>query len=289
MRIQDYDKGKTFQARVLANTLISSPEANDEVRELTLEVQEHSFEYSVGQSVGVIVPGIAEIGYPHHFRLYTVADTYQTGDSGYPHLKLCIKRCNYIDEYSGELFQGVASNFLCDRLVGDSLNIKGPFGTPFPVPQDKSADLLLIGMGTGIAPFRAFIRHIYQDIGDWQGHIKLFYGAKTGLELIYMNDHQDDFSQYYDEQTFEAIKALSPRGNWDATGACTSLDNAIQKRAEEVLNILNNNNGYIYVVGLKDIEDTLDRVFAKLLGSTQDWTKRKTELKAQERWIELIY
>ena len=289
MRIQDYDKGETFQARVLVNAQISSPDANDEVRELTLEVQQHSFEYRVGQSVGVIVPGIPEIGHTHHFRLYTVADTYQIGDSGYPHLKLCIKRCNYIDEYSGELFQGVASNFLCDRLVGDSLTINGPFGTPFPVPQDKSANLLLIGMGTGIAPFRAFIRHIYEDIGDWQGHVKLFYGAKTGLDLIYMNEHQDDFSQYYDEQTFEAIKALSPRGNWDASGGNTSLSSVIQERAKEVLAILAHNNGYIYVAGLKDIEDTVDNIFAKLLGSEQAWTKRKTELKAQGRWIELIY
>ena len=289
MQLQDFEKGESFQAKVLANDLVSSPGASEEIRELLLEVDQHSFAYKVGQSVGVIVPGIPEIGHPHHFRLYTVADTYNTGESGHPHLKLCVKRCSYIDDYSGEKYQGIASNYLCDRQVGDPLNINGPFGTPFPIPQDKTTDLLLIGMGTGIAPFRAFIRHIYEDVGDWVGQIKLFYGGKTGLELVYMNDQQNDFSQYYDKASFEAIQALSPRGHWDNNGASKSLDNAIQERAEEVLHLLTQSNAYIYVAGLKEIEDMLDQTFARLLSSGAKWRKLKAELESQGRWIELIY
>ncbi len=289
MRLQDFEQGNTFQAKVLESTIISSPDASEEIRELLLEVDQHSFAYKVGQSVGVIVPGIPEIGHPHHFRLYTVADTFNTGNNGNPLLKICVKRCSYIDDYSGEEYQGVASNYLCDRQVGDLLTINGPFGTPFPVPQDKTADLLLIGMGTGIAPFRAFIRHIYEDVGDWQGQIKMFYGYKTGLDLIYMNEQQNDFSQYYDEKTFEAIKAFSPRGNWDAKGASNCLVNAIQERAEEVLDVLTKHNGYIYVAGLREIEDTLETTFAKLLGENKNWGKLKAELQEQGRWIELIY
>ena len=46
-------------------------------------------------------------------------------------------------------------------------------------------------MGTGIAPFRAFVKHLYRDIGDWRGQVRLFYGARSGLELLYMNDEVD--------------------------------------------------------------------------------------------------
>ena len=68
-------------------------------------------------------------------------------------MTLCVKRCNYIDEYSGERYEGISSNYLCDRRAGDTVTINGPFGIPFEVPEDKDTDLLLIGMGTGIAPF----------------------------------------------------------------------------------------------------------------------------------------
>ena len=93
----------------------------------------------------------------------------------------------------------------------DLVTINGPFGLPFEVPDDRDADLLLISIGTGIAPFRAFVKHLYRDVGDWRGRIRLFYGARSGRELLYMNDEVDDFTQYYDEETFEAFKALSPR------------------------------------------------------------------------------
>jgi ferredoxin--NADP+ reductase len=199
---------------------------------------------------------------------------------------LCVKRCNYIDEYSGEEFEGIASNFLCDLRVGDTLTINGPFGIPFEVPEDRDADLLLIGMGTGIAPFRALVKHIYRDIKDWRGRIRLFYGAQTGLEMLYMNDEKDDFAQYYDEETFEAFKALSPRPHWADPIA---MDYALEERSEEILSMLDNPRTHIYVAGRAEIIETLDRFFGNMLGSEEKWARRKAELQAGQRWVELVY
>ncbi|MDZ7783877.1 MAG: hypothetical protein U5K56_13400 [Halioglobus sp.] len=75
-------------------------------------------------------------------------------------VKICVKRCSYIDQYSGESWPGIASNYLCDLDPGDQLTVNGPFGQPWELPADTSADLLLIGMGTGVAPFRALVRHV---------------------------------------------------------------------------------------------------------------------------------
>ena len=285
MRLEDLDTGTTYQARVLSSQRITAEEA-EEVREIVLEVDRQHFDYQPGQSVGVIVSGDHDQGHKHHFRLYTVADTAPRDATGKPRVTLCVKRCNYIDDYSGERYQGIASNYLCDLREGDTLTINGPFGMPFEVPEDRDADLLLIGMGTGIAPFRALVKHIYQDVKDWRGRIRLFYGAQSGLELLYMNDEKDDFSQYYDQQTFAAFKALSPRPNWADPIA---MDYALEERSEEILSMLEKPQTRVYVAGRADILETLDRVFARIIGSAEQWSRRKAELKAGQRWVELVY
>ena len=233
-----------------------------------------------------LVSGAHAMGHEQHFRLYSVADTALTQQDGKPIVTICVRRCNYIDEYSGERYEGIASNYLCDLAPGDSVTINGPFGIPFEVPQDKEATLLLIGMGTGIAPFRALVKHIYNDVKDWQGRIQLFYGARTGLELLYMNEEKDDFSQYYDKATFAAFKALSPRPDWADP---VSMDYALEERSEEILELLENPHTRVYVAGYGDVLESLDHVFARVIGSAKQWERRKAELIAGQRWVELIY
>jgi ferredoxin--NADP+ reductase len=286
MRLEDFDTGTTYTARVLSSKRITPASSSEEVREIVLEVEREQFAYQPGQSIGVIVSGDHPQGHKHHFRLYSVADTSQATNGSHPRVTICVKRCNYIDEYSGERYEGISSNYLCDRREGDTITINGPFGIPFEVPQDRETDLLLIGMGTGIAPFRALIKHIYQDVKDYKGRVRLFYGAQSGLELLYMNEEKDDFSQYYDQETFEAFKALSPRPNWADPIA---MDYALEERSEEILSMLESPHTRVYVAGRADILDTLDRVFSHMIGSSDQWARRKAELKAGGRWVELVY
>jgi ferredoxin--NADP+ reductase len=66
----------------------------------------------------------------------------------------------------------------------------------------------MLGTGTGVAPFRAFLRRIYEEQKGWKGKVRLYYGARSGADLLYMNDENKDLTQYYDEKTFKAIQAL---------------------------------------------------------------------------------
>ena len=46
---------------------------------------------------------------------------------------------------------------------------------------------------------------------------------------------------------------------------------------------------YVYVAGLEEVRDVLDGVFATLAGSADKWARRKAELIAGGRWVELLY
>jgi ferredoxin-NADP reductase len=99
-------------------------------------------------------------------------------------------------------------------MPGDGIAVTGPFGAPFEVPADKSARLLMVGLGTGIAPFLGLLKRMYRDAGAWKGKVLLLYGAHTGPEMLYMNNARDDIASYHNEKTFEAIKTFSPRPGW---------------------------------------------------------------------------
>ena len=48
-------------------------------------------------------------------------------------------------------------------------------------------------------------------------------------------------------------------------------------------------NTYVYVAGLEELRGELDGAFAKIAGSEQKWLRRKAELSAGGRWVELLY
>ncbi len=286
MRLQDYDTSTQFQAKVVASVRITPSESLDEVREIVLDVESPEFDVKAGQNIGILAPGQKELGQEHHFRLYSLADLPERTSEGAVRVHICVRRCTYIDEYSGELCDGVASNYLCDLRARDSLTLSGPYGVAFAVPEEPDAALILIGAGTGIAPFRAFVKYIYKHAPDFQGRICLFHGGRTGLELLYMNEQRNDFAQYYDKETFEAITALSQRPHWSDL---VDWHSAVQSRGSELWKMLSDAKTYVYVAGLEQIRDELDAVFAKIAGSPEKWTRRKAELEAGHRWVELLY
>lgn len=282
--LADYKTDLQYQATIKKTERLT-PADTEEVREILLEVQQEDFDCEVDQSFGVLVKTMGEFGRVEHHRLYSVADL-PARQNGKPLITMLVKRCTYVDDFSGELYDGIASNYLCDRKVGDKITITGPFELPFSVPEDKNSNLILIGMGTGIAPFRAFVKHIYTDVKEWKGKIRLFYGARSGLELLYLNDKDGDLTNYYDETTFAAFSALSPRPHWSDPIA---LDKAIEERAAEILEMLSQTNTHIFVAGYEKVNEMLNKAFSKILGSKEKWETRKAELVAGKKWAEVIY
>jgi ferredoxin--NADP+ reductase len=281
--LSDYDTRKQYDA-IVKRTRRLTPEDAEEIREMVLEINKADFKFEVNQSFGVLVNAKDDFGNTLHHRLYSVSDL-PGRNKAKTRITFLVKRCTYVDDFSGEIHNGIASNYLCDKKEGDIVTVTGPYDLPFSVPEEENVNLILIGMGTGIAPFRAFIKHIYKNRKDFKGRILLFHGTHSGLDLLYQND-KDDFKDYYDEETFKAIHALSPRPLWNDP---VVLEQAIEDRSEEIVEMLSLLNTYVYVAGHQRVKKGLDETFAKVIGSKEKWEARKAELIAGKKWVELIY
>jgi ferredoxin--NADP+ reductase len=281
-----YDISKHYRARIVSSKRITGENAEAEVRQLVLDISAPSFVYVEGQSIGVLAPPPYDFGNDHHMRLYSIAST-RKGEEGHrTEIAICVRRCFYIDEISGEQYPGKCSNYLCDARAGDELNVTGPYGRHFIVPRDNTANMLMVGTGTGIAPFRAFIKHIFEEEEGWKGKVRLFYGAKSGLDMLYMNDMKDDISHYYDEATFKAFEALSSRPAFDDP---ESLGNKLEENAAEVWELMQDPKTHVYVAGLRVQSKALDTALAHIAGSEENWMRLKREIYLDDRWAEHLY
>ncbi|MCW2258047.1 sulfite reductase (NADPH) flavoprotein alpha-component [Providencia alcalifaciens] len=109
-------------------------------------------------------------------RLYSIASS-QAEAEDEVHLTVGVVRY----DIDGRVRTGGASGFLADRLSeGDELRIFIEHNDNFRLPSDASKPVIMIGPGTGIAPFRAFLQQRDNDQAD--GKNWLFFGNPHFVE-----------------------------------------------------------------------------------------------------------
>jgi ferredoxin--NADP+ reductase len=286
MKLAYYDINHPHTAVVKESRRITPEDSPVEVRHIIFHVPGSSLSFVEGQSIGVLITHENEFGSPHHLRLYSIASTRLGEDGQGCEIAICVRRCSYIDEVNGEEYPGVASNYLCDRRPGDTITITGPYGNHFTMPESPDANMLMVGVGTGIAPFRAFVKRIFHEKGYWRGQVRLFYGANHGLELLYMNDINNDFNLYYDEDSFKAFEAVSPRPHLQAP---VTWEAHMNDNGEEVWNLLQEPNTYVYIAGLDTALSSFNKTMIKIADSEAAWEAVREGLMRSGRWAELIY
>jgi len=285
MHFDEDDIYNAYSATLLSSDRIT-PADTPEVRHLVLQLPEGDFHFREGQCIAVLVLGPHEFGNLYHVRLYSIASS-RAGEAGAPGaISICVRRCSSIDPVSGEQYPGKASNYLCDAKPGDGILIAGPYAAHFDIPSDPASNLLMVGAGTGIAPFRSFVKRIYEELGGWQGKVRLFYGARTGMEMLYMNDLNKDLNLYYDEKTFRAFEAVSPRPYFDEPPA---LDRLLADNSRDVWEMIQDPNTYVYVAGQVDAEKKFAEAMSAMAGSESAWRHKRQELVRQQRYAELLH
>jgi ferredoxin--NADP+ reductase len=140
--------------------------------------------------------------------------------------------------------------------------------------------------GQRAAPLRAFAQLVYERRSGWNGQMRLFDGGRSGLDLMYASDEKSDLTNYYDEKTFEAFKAMGTRPLMSSSQA---LGQGMRAHAAETWGMIQQPNTYIFVSGLGKIAQVLDRLMAEQAGGDDAWRQVKQGLIAEGRWYQLIY
>ncbi|KAL0352788.1 UNVERIFIED_CONTAM: Ferredoxin--NADP reductase, root-type isozyme, chloroplastic [Sesamum angustifolium] len=224
--------------------------------------------YWEGQSYGVIPPGEnpKKPGSPHNVRLYSIAST-RYGDSfDGKTASLCVRRAVYYDPQTGKedpSKNGVCSNFLCDSKPGDKVQITGPSGKIMLLPEDNpNATHIMIATGTGVAPFRGYLRRMFMEsvpTFKFGGLAWLFLGVANGDSILY----DEEFSKYLREypDNFRYDRALS-REQKNRSGGKMYVQDKIEEYSDEIFRLLDA-GAHIYFCGLKGmmpgIQDTLKK------------------------------
>ena len=79
---------------------------------------------------------------------------------------------------------GAKSTALCGAEPGQSLGVRGPFGSAWPVAEAEGRDVVVVAGGIGMAPLRPVIYHLLAHRERYE-RIVLLCGARTPGELLY--------------------------------------------------------------------------------------------------------
>ncbi|VFQ74287.1 unnamed protein product [Cuscuta campestris] len=277
-----------YVGRCLLNTKITGDDAPGETWHMVFST-EGEIPYREGQSIGIIADGVDANGKPHKLRLYSIASS-ALGDFGDSKtVSLCVKRVVYTND-KGEVVKGVCSNFLCDLKPGAEVKITGPVGKEMLMPKDPNATIVMLGTGTGIAPFRGFLwRMFFEKHEDYKfnGLAWLFLGVPTKSSLLY----KEEFEKMKEKcpEKFRLDFAVS-REETNEKGEKMYIQTRMAQYAEELWDLFKKDNTFVYICGLKGMEKGIDDIMTSLAAKDGiEWAEYKKQMKKGEQWNVEVY
>ena len=234
-------------ATVVGNYNCTETGFESETHHVVLDLGSMPFPVLEGQSIGIIPPGTDALGKAHQPRQYSVASPRNGERAGYNNLALTVKRVTM--DHHGNALRGVASNYLCDLQVGDTVQVVGPFGSSFLMPNHPRSHIVMICTGTGSAPMRAMTewRRRLRNSGKFEGgKLMLFFGARTPQELPYFGPLQNLPKDFIDINLAFSRAAGQPR---------RYVQDLMRERAPDLAALLRDANSHFYVCGLQSMEE----------------------------------
>ena len=234
-------------AKVVGNVQVNEAGTDNETHHIVIDFGTMPFPVLEGQSIGVVPPGVDAQGKAHHARQYSIASPRNGERAGYNNVSLTVKRV--VEDHQGKAVKGVASNFLCDLKIGDEVQVIGPFGSSFLMPNHPKSHIVMICTGTGSAPMRAMTewRRRLRQSGKFEGgKLLLFFGARTQQELPYFGPLQKLPKDFIDIHFAFSRTPGQPK---------RYVQDAMRESSADLAALLKDSNTHFYVCGLKSMEE----------------------------------
>jgi NAD(P)H-flavin reductase len=232
---------------LLTARLTRSVILSDKTKHLEFDVEEvSSFDFVAGQFISVREPR----GDKFVTRAYSIASPPRSNNT----FDLCLNRVE----------EGFMSNFLCDRLIGETASFHGPHGLFVLKPEME--DVILVATGTGVAPFRSIVHNLFGYDGSGQQrhrgkHIWLVYGTRYPEDIYY----QKEFEQLASEHpNFHYVATLSrPLEDW------TGERGYVQEHVRRIVG--ERKDMHVYICGLNEMVSSVRKLLIEECG----WEKNR--------------
>ena len=189
-------------------------------------------------------------------------------------------------EAFGRQKHGVCSSFLADRVaLGDTARVYVQQNEYFRLPQNGETDIIMIGAGTGIAPFRAFVEERV-ELGAAGRNWLLFGNPHFTTDFLY----QAEWQQHLKKGSLSRLDVAFSRDQ----AAKIYVQDRLLEASRDVFGWLEN-GAQLYVCGDKTrlggaVQTALTQVVQKEAGlSADDAAAYVKNLRKQRRYLEDVY
>ncbi|RIW32034.1 cytochrome P450 [Bacillus salacetis] len=171
-------------------------------------------------------------------------------------------------------YKGVASNYLADRQPGeDILCFTRSPQSGFQLPEDPEVPVIMVGPGTGIAPFRGFLqaRSIQKQKGAALGEAVLYYGCRhPELDYLYRSELEEA-----DNQGIVSVRTAYSRVEGQPK---TYVQDIMKQDADQLLALLDK-GAHLYICGdgsrmAPEVETTLMEAYQEKHGVEEQESKQ---------------
>lgn len=162
---------------------------------------------------------------------------------------------------AGRTFEGVCTSFLSEMQPGERVPIFVRQSN-FRLPQDTRVPVIMVGPGTGLAPFRAFVqeRTHFKTAGKNLGDTMLFFGCqKRAQHFLY----EDELVAAKEGGVLSHLSVACSRDQAEKV----YVQHHIRDHGEHIAQLLSK-GAYVYVCGdakhmARDVHEMLEQVYAK--------------------------
>jgi sulfite reductase (NADPH) flavoprotein alpha-component len=214
-------------------------------------------------------------------RLYSVASSL----NAYPdQVHFIVDVVRY--ESNGRMRQGVCSSFLAERADDVPVPVFPSVAKHFHLPEDPNTPIIMIGPGTGVAPFRAYLQE--RKATGAKGKNWLFFGAQhEKCDFAY----GDEFEVYKKEGLLARLDCAWSRDQQQKI----YVQHRMMEHADEIWKWIDAEGAHFFVCGdarrmAKDVDATLRKIVQEKGGRSVEQANEYVEkLKNEKRYKRDVY